>query len=181
MNKLILVGAAALSLIAVPGTAQDTDAGAYDMNTTQQQMFMNWPDEMRIAYTRWPAELQAYYWTLTPQQMDGWWVLTDDQRNRIFVATPELRAQAWTAIAAQMAANPTSRASMQPGATTMSGNIRWVSNPVVQRIPPPHQGEYPVCKSDADDNCMNPWEAGLRGPNVERPLGYWPGKPASEM
>ncbi len=177
MNKLILAGAAALSLIAVPGTAQETDAGAYDMNTTQQQMFMNWPDDMRIAYTRWPAELQAYYWTLTPQQQDGWWVLTDDQRNRIFVATPELRAQAWTAIAAQMAASTQPRTTT----TTTSGNIRFVSNAVVQQIPPPHQGEYPVCTSDADDNCMNPWEAGRRGPNVERPLQYWPGKPASEM
>ncbi|WP_145916966.1 hypothetical protein [Erythrobacter sp. QSSC1-22B] len=151
------------------------------MNTSQQQMFMEWSDDKRIAYTRWPTQLQQYYWSLTPQQQTGWWVLTDDQRNRIYVAAPQQRTQAWAAIASQMAGAPASQAQNPVGGSMMANGIQWVSNPVVQRIPPPHQGEYPVCESDADDNCMNPWEAGLRGPNVERPLGYWPGKPASEM
>lgn len=181
MKKMILASFAALSLAAVPSAAQDTQAGAYDMNTAQQQMFMKWPDDKRIAYTRWPAELQTYYWSLTPQQQTGWWMLTDDQRSRIHVAAPEQRTQAWAAIVAQMTGAPASETPTRAAATTMSGGIRWVSNPVVQQIPPPHQGEYPICKSDADDNCMNPWAAGLRGPNVERPLQYWPGKPASEM
>ena len=181
MNKFVLAGFAALSLAAVPSTAQDTELGAYDMSTAQQQMFMNWPDDKRIAYTRWSPELQTYYWSLTPQQQTGWWVLTDDQRNRIYVAAPQQRAQAWAAIAAQMPGASANQTPTQAAANTMSGGIRWASNPVVQQIPAPHQGEYPVCKSDADDNCMNPWAAGMRGPNVERPLNYWPGKPASQM
>ena len=38
---------------------------------------------------------------------------------------------------------------------------------------------YDVCMSDAQDSCINPREAGLKWGN--RPLGYWPGQPASEM
>ena len=56
-----------------------------------------------------------------------------------------------------------------------NSNMRFVSNAVVQNIPAPHQGEYPVCESDADDNCINAWAAGRRGPGVDRPLEYWPG------
>lgn len=181
MNKMILAGIAAISLAAVPSVAQDTTAGAYDMNTAQQQMYMEWPDDRRIAYTRWPVQLQQYYWSLTPQQQTGWWVLTDDQRNRIYVAAPQQRTQAWAAIASQMAGAPTSRVQNPAGGSMMANGIQWASNPVVQQIPRPHQGEYPICKSDADDDCMNPWAAGLRRPGVERPLQYWPGKPASEM
>lgn len=36
-----------------------------------------------------------------------------------------------------------------------------------------------VCMNDSQDNCINPREAGLRWGN--RPLAYWPGKPASRM
>lgn len=35
-----------------------------------------------------------------------------------------------------------------------------------------------VCMSDAQDDCINPHAAGLDFGNT--PLGYWPGKPASE-
>nr|WP_137678128.1 hypothetical protein [Parerythrobacter lutipelagi] len=38
---------------------------------------------------------------------------------------------------------------------------------------------YAVCMSDKQDACINPREAGLKWGN--RPLSYWPGKPASEM
>lgn len=38
---------------------------------------------------------------------------------------------------------------------------------------------YPVCTGDNDDSCINPYAAGLKWGN--RPLGYWPGQPASEM
>lgn len=38
---------------------------------------------------------------------------------------------------------------------------------------------YDVCTSDAQDGCINPRAAGLKWGN--RPLNYWPGKPASKM
>ena len=38
---------------------------------------------------------------------------------------------------------------------------------------------YDVCMSDDQDSCINPRAAGLKWGN--RPLSYWPGKPASEM
>ena len=38
---------------------------------------------------------------------------------------------------------------------------------------------YDVCIGDNQDSCINPREAGLKWGN--RPLSYWPGKPASEM
>ena len=38
---------------------------------------------------------------------------------------------------------------------------------------------YDVCLTDAQDSCINPREAGLKWGN--RPLSYWPGKPASKM
>lgn len=37
----------------------------------------------------------------------------------------------------------------------------------------------PICKGDVQDGCINPREAGLNYGN--RPLNYWPGKPASSM
>lgn len=38
---------------------------------------------------------------------------------------------------------------------------------------------YDVCMKDDQDGCINPRAAGLKWGN--RPLSYWPGKPASEM
>ena len=38
---------------------------------------------------------------------------------------------------------------------------------------------YEVCMKDDQDGCINPRAAGLNWGN--RPLDYWPGKPASEM
>ena len=38
---------------------------------------------------------------------------------------------------------------------------------------------YDVCMKDDQDGCINPRAAGLKWGN--RPLTYWPGKPASEM
>lgn len=36
-----------------------------------------------------------------------------------------------------------------------------------------------VCMNDTQDGCINPRAAGLKWGN--RPLSYWPGKPASKM
>ena len=38
---------------------------------------------------------------------------------------------------------------------------------------------YAVCMGDNQDSCINPREAGLKWGN--RPLSYWPGKPASQI
>ena len=53
---------------------------------------------------------------------------------------------------------------------------------MVQSIPmdtPP--ANPPICQKGQQDNCINAWEAGKRGRGVDRPLNYWPGKPASEI
>ncbi len=62
--------------------------------------------------------------------------------------------------------------------------MRFVSNEMVQSTPGdqgPPTGEVPICSANEQDNCINAWEAGKRGRGVTKPLGYWPGKPASEM
>jgi len=38
---------------------------------------------------------------------------------------------------------------------------------------------YSVCMKKEQDSCINPRAAGLKWGN--RPLDYWPGKPASQM
>ncbi len=38
---------------------------------------------------------------------------------------------------------------------------------------------YDVCMKNDQDGCINPRAAGLKWGN--RPLSYWPGKPASKM
>jgi hypothetical protein len=39
--------------------------------------------------------------------------------------------------------------------------------------------DYPVCTSGQQDGCIEPYAAGLNWGN--RPLPYWPGRPASEI
>lgn len=197
MRNLILAGAAALAFSAAPAlaqtTTQDMDAGAYNMNPAQQQMFMNWEDDQRIAYTRWPIEVQEYYWTLTDDQVRGWWVLNDEQRMRIAGMQPQQRAAAWTSIMNQMSgatpmpATQSATAGTAPAsraANTMAGNIQFRSTAVVQNTPGdqgPPTGEVPICSPNEQDNCINAWEAGRRGPGVAKPLGYWPGETDDQM
>ena len=196
MNKISLAAAVALAS-ALPLAAQQTTPpdhatpGTHAMNPDQQRDYDSWPPDRRTMYDRWPNNLQVYYWTLDPVQRNGWWVLNDEQRAQIYAMTPEQQVQTWASIDQQLrgtapaaatssAARGTAGSPASPtGMAASSGNIQWTSNAVVQQVPPPHRGEYPVCKGDNDDQCMNPWEAGMRGPNVDRPLAYWPGKPAS--
>ncbi|MBU2341927.1 MAG: hypothetical protein KKE77_11880 [Alphaproteobacteria bacterium] len=87
--------------------------------------------------------------------------------------------------AATMPATASARATTAPRATTATaGNIQYRSTERVQATPGdqgPPTGEVPICSSNEQDNCINAWEAGKRGPGVARPLTYWPGQPASEM
>lgn len=187
MRIFLMAGAAALAFGAAP--ALHADDHMMEMSATQKSMYDSWPADRRSAYDEWPKDYQVYYWTLTPAQMDGWWVLTNDQRARVFAMTPEQRTAAWAAIANQMNGRSdmatTSTSTQMAGNTgAMSGNIRWVSNAVVQNTPAdagPPTGDLPICAPNAEDNCINAWEAGKRGPGVTKPLDYWPGKPASEM
>ena len=87
--------------------------------------------------------------------------------------------------AATMPATASARATTAPRATTATaGNIQYRSTERVQATPGdqgPPTGEVPICSANEQDNCINAWEAGKRGPGVARPLTYWPGQPASEM
>ena len=49
---------------------------------------------------------------------------------------------------------------------------------VLETTPAP-QKDYPVCSATVTDGCIQPREAGMNYGN--RPLDYWPGKPASQM
>lgn len=193
MNRTLVAAAASLAL-AVPGVAvaqttvaTDAAGNVYVMTDAQRGMYDTWPAERRTMYDAWPNDYKVYYWTLTPEQQNGWWVLNDDQRTRVYAMTPQQRAAAWTAIMAQMGASGASTsasANMNASAGSVAGNMRFVSNAVVQNIaegPDQPTGEVPVCAPNQQDNCINAWEAGRRGPNVDKPLGYWPGKPASEQ
>jgi len=57
------------------------------------------------------------------------------------------------------------------------GNMRFVRSEVVQATPGdqgPPTGDLPVCENNAQDNCINAWEAGRRGAGVTRPLENFP-------
>jgi hypothetical protein len=193
MKKTFLAAATALSMIAVPALADNHESDPmtaeqqviYDaLSAADQAEFDSYTVDQRTAYFGWNAPLRDYYWTLNADQQDAWWYLNDDQRTQIFQIPAEQRTAAWNSVVAQVAEmeNGTTPANQQAAASdNMSddADVRFVSNEVVQNAPAPHQGEYPVCESDADDNCINAWAAGQRGPGVDRPLDYWPGEASS--
>jgi hypothetical protein len=184
VNKLILASAAVLAF-AAPAIAQDmavdSSGNVYVMTATQQSVYDAWPPDRQTDYTAWPDTYKTYYWTLTPAQQNGWWALTDDQRAKVYAMTPDMRATTWASIEKQMAGTPSANASPAARAATSGATLQWVSNAMVQSVPTDAPANPPVCTPNQQDNCINAWEAGKRGPGVDRPLGYWPGKPASEM
>ena len=178
MNKLIFAGAAALAFAAVPAVAQDVAVDAngnvYVLTDTQQADYDGWPVDRRSAYDGWPYGVQEYYWTLTPVQVPAWWVLTDDQRVRVYEMTPQQRDAAWTGIMNQV----TSMAEPEPApAATQEKVMRFVSNEKAQTAPAP-KTDYPICEEGMTDGCINEYEARGTG---NRPINYWPGRPASEI
>ncbi|MGB3797970.1 MAG: hypothetical protein WA957_16925 [Alteraurantiacibacter sp.] len=147
-------------------------------------MFNTYSPDQHTMYFGWNEALRSYYWTLDEEEQNAWWYLDDDQRMTLFqIQAPEQRAMAWNSIINQVNSMENDQAGAQTvnsgNMSTTSSNMRFVSNEVAQNIPAPHQGEYPVCESDADDNCINAWATGQRGPGVDRPLDYWPGEPSS--
>ena len=105
-------------------------------------------------------------------------MLNDEQRVRIYEMTPQQRTAAWTSVMSQVnaatpSANASATTSTTPSRTGMTGRG------MVQQVPNAQSGEYPPCRGDRQDSCVNPREAGLNYGN--RPLDYWPGRPASQM
>ena len=192
MKNLILASAAAMAFVAMPAVAQDevviTDGeDVYVMTDDQTVMYDAWPLERRTVYDAWPMGVQEYYWTLEPTQTDGWWVLTDPQRVQIYEMTPEQRVMAWQQINAQMNgannASTTGVTARTTAATTTSPAPRFVSSEVTQTTPAGYKAagsgdDLPVCTPKQQDGCINSWEKNKTG---NRPLEYWPGRPASEI
>ena len=177
MKKLVFATAAAVMLAGSPALAQDVavdaDGSVYVMTDLQTSLYDAWTVDQRTAYDGWPDGIKQYYWTLDADQSAGWWMLDDAKRVRIYEMPAAARAGAWTAIAAQMngnAAMPNANASATV-ATTPSRTTNMAAAPAAK--------EYPPCRGDVQDSCVNPREAGLNYGN--RPLGYWPGRPASEI
>ncbi len=201
--KTILAATAAmgLAIAAVPAAAQmSDDMGAeemapMEMNAQQQAKYDAWPKGKQLAYDGWTDETKTYFWTLAPAEMTAWWLLTPDQQSQLMAMSPEAQARAWTSIKSQVATTSTGTAATtgtssgtmnsnsgmaSTTGTTASGDTRYVSNEMVQNTPKaqkPVDGEYPVCSKNVTDNCVNPYAVGKGG---NKPLGYWPGKPASE-
>ena len=172
MKKLLITTVASVAAIAMAPTVMAQDAEMEVVLTTPQQaMYDGWPMENQAMYDAWPAEVQTYYWTLTEPQMQAWWQLNDGQRVAIYRMEPTQRAATWQSITQKMS----------PGMASKTSDIRYQSNAVVQKTPASSraQSSYPICKGDVQDDCMQPRAAGKNWGN--RPLDYWPGKPASEM
>ncbi|MBX7500008.1 hypothetical protein K3181_00955 [Qipengyuania sp. YG27] len=95
--------------------------------------------------------------------------------------TPEARAQAWTQVQAQVP-NATATAATTAAASASTAGPRFVSKEVTQTTPASYKAasgdDLPVCKGDQQDGCINSWAKNKTG---NRPLEYWPGKPASEI
>lgn len=184
MRNLIFAGAAALSFAcAVPAAAQTVV-----LTTEQQATYDGWTMENRATYDAWPIDAKNYYWTLTPDQTPGWWALTDDQRVKIVAMTPDQRTAAWTAINAQMAAraddNASTTGAMVSSSPMTGGTMQFIKREMAQPVQGSADaaalasGDLPVCAKGQQDGCINSYEKTGKG---NRPLNYWPGKPASEI
>ena len=197
MKTLLLAGTVALASLAGPLAAQEsmavgTTGTVYVLTPEQETMVAAWPAERVTMYKAWPYNLQEYYWTLDAPRQDGWWVLDDAQRTQVYAMTPEQRDAAWASILAQMAsatpapaASDTAMAATTAAPMASSGSPQFVAREVVQTAPASATAtanvdgkDLPVCKADQQDGCINSWEKNKTG---NRPLNYWPGKPASEI
>ena len=183
MKKLLAASAAATMALtfAAPAIADNHDdmddmAEAVALTAAQQAMYDGWPAERRTLYDGWPGEVQTYYWTLPADRQTAYWALNDEQRLQVYNLPAAQRATTWTSIMNQVNGTATAAtAATRPATTTRTmGNAG-----MVQQVPAAQSGEYPPCSATRTDSCVNPREAGLNYGN--RPLNYWPGKPASEM
>lgn len=91
------------------------------------------------------------------------------------------------ALAATPAMAQNANASATPHAATTAAHTsdrapRFVAREVAQTTPAGYKAasgdNLPVCSPKQQDGCINSWEKNRTG---NRPLEYWPGKPASEI
>ena len=91
-----------------------------------------------------------------------------------FTAAPALAQDANASTTATTATTAATTASTQAP--------RFVSREVSQTTPAGYTAasgdDLPVCKPMQQDGCINSWEKNGTG---NRPLEYWPGRPASEI
>lgn len=181
MKSLLAAGAAlGIALTAAPAMADDH---MYEWTAAQKTMYDGWPEDRRTMYDGWPMEAQEYYWTLNADQQRGWWVLNDEQRVRIVGMTPEQRTAAWTSIMNQMSGSTTAATARTAASTASTSSPRFVSKEVTQTTPANYRStanasDLPVCSANQQDGCINSYAKNKTG---NRPLNYWPGKPASDM
>lgn len=206
--SLALAAPAGVAFAQDTTVATDAAGNVYVMTDAQKGMYATWPADRQTMYEAWPNTYKTYYWTLAPEQQTGWWVLNDDQRARVYAMTPEQRTAAWASIATQMDASATAATdtsmsgdtsmdadtsmsadtsmatSAMPASTTSTGNMQFVRREMTQPVAANTDtaalasGELPVCKPNQQDGCINGWEKNKTG---NKPLNYWPGKPASEI
>ena len=210
MRNLLLAGAAAIGLAAVPTLAQETAPvsvaaapESYTMTSEQQAAYDAWPPDRQTAYVAWSPEYQTYFWTLTPAQQRGYWALTDEQRHQVYEMTPEQRAKAWASIEQQLAgatpATPAGQANPPGKGVPTTGvpapqNASQAARPAMPADPSYQGGPYKGALTPPPASAMNKeypvctakmqdncQNPGEGGaPGRSRALGYWPGKPASE-
>ena len=203
MRKVLMAGAAAISLSIMPAVAiaqanvpgstnSVDDKRPYDMTEEQQGMYDTWPADRQAEYNSLPNDQKLYFWSLDSAKQEGYWALTPEQRMQIAQMTPEQQEQAWASIAAQMSGQtatppattmpaepmsgmddtdggmtspadsamaPTGGAMPSSASTTPSGaTTRYISNATVQggMTTPTPQADYPVCKGEVQDSCINP-------------------------
>lgn len=187
MKTFVFAGAAALAFVAAPVAADhhmEGETETYTLAEDQVVIYDSWPEDRRVVYDAWPYGVQEYYWTLTPAQTEGWWVLTDPQRVRVYEMTPEQRSLAWQQINNQMssAGSETAEAATTAAASASTQQPRFVRSEVSQTTPAGYSAasseELPVCSEGQQDGCINSWEKNGTG---NRPIDYWPGRPASEI
>lgn len=178
MKTVFIVATSAIALgLAAPaaadhhGTAEGhSHAMAMTMSADQQADYDSWDDTQRATFDAWPDDIKGYYFTLDDTSQDAWWLLSNEQRVNLYSLEPTQRDAAWIGIMNQVNGIETVEAPATPP-------MRFVSNEVSQTAPAP-KTEYPICKDGMTDGCINSYEANGTG---NRPINYWPGKPASQI
>ena len=182
MKTLLMASMATLSMAFAPTAMAQSPSSTPGAPVTEQRSdYDSWPPERQRMYDAMDRDMQSYYWSLQPNEQAGWWALNNEQRARLHAMTPQQQAAAWNSINAQMAGMSHMDNARANATYTTNAGIEYISKPVYQPGISPMAvmpSDYPVCDSDRSDSCINPYAAGLRGPNVERPLPYWPGEGA---
>jgi len=91
-----------------------------------------------------------------------------------------LGTAALTAVPANAATQPVPEQATQPDADAANAaSMPDQGTDAALASPGAEPRAYPVCSRTVTDECVNPREAGRNHGN--RPLPYWPGRPASDM